>query len=306
MTRPQATAEKSIRALLQRARWDHLPIRRSFVQGGARRAPEPGPLARFIRRHDDRALDLYLLVRAAASGDPWDVTLHSNVWARMLYLKQGAGATSAISKTWRRLEEAQLITRVRRGPLTSVTVLREDGSGNSYTRPKTANDPYFKLPLDFWLAPEGWNRKLSLPAKAALLIALSLTDEFILPYEKAAEWYGISADTIGRGLRELRELELLAVERQLKDAPLAPEGYTLELSYTLKPPFGPLGYSRRQKDWGVAATAPSIVKQDKRSRAGRGVVRILTARTPDEVVEPQQSVASAAAAGRRKPSKSHS
>lgn len=39
-----------------------------------------------LRAHDERSLDLYLLVRAAASSDPWDVTRDAKVWARCLGL----------------------------------------------------------------------------------------------------------------------------------------------------------------------------------------------------------------------------
>lgn len=79
-----------------------------------------------------------------------------------------------------------------------------------------------------------------------LLIALSLEDGFILPYERAKPWYGLSGDTAGRGLRALQHADLLAVRKEYREAPLAPEGYTQRLHYTLKPPFGPKGSASRK------------------------------------------------------------
>jgi hypothetical protein len=65
------------------------------------------------------------------------------------------------------------------------------------------NERYFKIPFGYWLDAEGWHTTLSLRGKAALLIALSLPSPFILPTERAPAWYGISADTLERGLYEL-------------------------------------------------------------------------------------------------------
>ncbi len=98
-------------------------------------------------------------------------------------------------------------------------------------------EPYLKLPFQYWLAEDLWYQKLQLSAKAVLVIALSLPREFILPVEKAQRWYGLSADTTGRGLRSLRKLGLLDVRKEFKKAPLAPQGYTEQLVYSLQGPF---------------------------------------------------------------------
>ncbi|MGH8900153.1 MAG: hypothetical protein ACRDYA_00345 [Egibacteraceae bacterium] len=64
-----------------------------------------GPLARLVRSHDERALDLYLLLRAVAVAEPWKSTKDARVWARVMGLvnAQGDHDISAISKAWRRL-----------------------------------------------------------------------------------------------------------------------------------------------------------------------------------------------------------
>jgi hypothetical protein len=202
-----------------------------------------------VRRHDDRALDLYLLFRAVASARDWAVTESSQLWARALDLGTDASAGAAISKTWKRLEDLGLVERARRGRWASVKPLREDGSGAKYDRPrgKGRADRYFQIPFAYWTAPEGWHRRLTLPGKAMLLVALSRPAGFILPAEKALAWYGLSEDTAERGFRELRHADLLSVRPQYDVAPLAPAGYTEHRRYTLEPPFGPKAARPRRR-----------------------------------------------------------
>ena len=76
-----------------------------------------------------------------------------------------------------------------------------------------------------------------MPAKAVLLIALSLRDDFVLPTEKGKDWYGISRDTTRKGLRELRLHGILSMSQARKVAPLTASGYTFERKYRLCPPF---------------------------------------------------------------------
>ncbi len=80
-----------------------------------------------------------------------------------------------------------------------------------------------------------------MPELTFLVIALSNLDHFPLPAERGPQYYGISADTLQRGARSLRKFGLLETELKRIKAPLAPEGYTYENRYTLKPPFGPKG-----------------------------------------------------------------
>jgi len=256
MQRPPApSGQETIEALLDRSNRRELPIRWSFVQRGTRRAPQPGPLAELVHRHDERALDLYLLLHAAASAEPWNVDLPAAVWARMI-----DAPTGAISKTWRRLEERGLIARERVRRRASITLLREDGQGEAYTHPggTAPRQPYLKLPYPYWR--DGWHQRLSLAAKAMLLIALSLEDGFILPEERAPDWYGISADFAGDGLRALKKAGLLERERTYIKSNLSETGWTEEFHYTLKPPFGPRGRGRRPRR--LRAATPTTAAED--------------------------------------------
>lgn len=241
---PVATQADTINDLLDRAKRSFVPIRKSFVQQGSGKVRERGPLGALLTHRDGRALDLYLLVHAAASAEPFDITLSGEVWARAAGLREGPAAPSAlsglsaISKAFRRLEAVRLITRDRDGSRCKVTLLDEAGTGAAYVRPVDKTERYLKLPHEYWT--EGWSGQLKLPAKVMLLIALSLDDGFYLPVEKGPPWYGISSDTVSRGFEQLIHDELLAVDISQKKAPLSPQGFTTERHYTLKPPFGPV------------------------------------------------------------------
>ena len=77
-----------------------------------------------------------------------------------------------------------------------------------------------------------------------LLIALSLKNPFRPSPEHVPAWYGISADTAGRGLGGLFEHELLTREKRFEDQPLSPAGYSAHYVYELQDPFKPKSASR--------------------------------------------------------------
>jgi hypothetical protein len=134
----------------------------------------------------------------------------------------------------RRLEDRKLIQRGRSGRLSAVTLLQEDGSGEKYEHP-FAEGNYFNLPHKYWT--EEHYRTLSLPAKAMLLIALSLPANFYIPYERAKAWYGISADTAGRGIRELEKAQMVAVERRWEKNHRSDTGWVEQRRYKLLGPY---------------------------------------------------------------------
>lgn len=232
-----ATQLDAIQELLERSKRAELPLRKTFLQQGTGRVRTPGPLAELCRRQDERAFELYLLFHAAASADPYDVVLPAAAWARAIGLGPTTSARSAVSKALRRLEVMRLVRRERTGNRSAVVLLNEAGTGEAYTHPAEDDERYLKLPYAYW--EEGWHLKLELRAKVVLLIALSLSDAFLLPSDRARDWYGISPDTVQRGLRELQGHGLLDVDQRFKTAPLSETGWTTEHRYTLQPPFGP-------------------------------------------------------------------
>lgn len=244
-SKPPAEQQTTVEGLLTAAKRpsERVNVRASFVQGGPQNKPVPGPLHRMLAAHDERALDLYLLHRALVSSEPWTTRpLDSRVWARALGLHNDADrGVTAVSKAWRRLEVTyKLVERGRSGRLTVLTALREDGSGKAYTSPNGGSraERYFTVPFAYWTHEQRWYTTLGFPAKVMLLIGSSLQPGFVLPTEKAHDWYGVSTESAERGLRHLREAGLLDRATTLKDAPLSPTGKTQEYHYTLSKPFG--------------------------------------------------------------------
>lgn len=237
---PTPTQADAIEELVSRSqRKRAVQIRKTFLQQNVKGRPIPGPLHAFVRSHDERALDLYLLVRLVAVRKPYQVAIEAGGWARALGLPRKSGPET-VSRIWRRIADLQLITRRRQSRTACVTLLREDGSGRPYVSPSgTADtgDTYLNIPLEYWT--EGWYSMLGLAGKAMLLIALSLGDGFYLPVEKVKDWYGLSADTATRGLAQLQKCRILVREQKYKKAPLTALGWTFDYRYTLQPPFGP-------------------------------------------------------------------
>jgi hypothetical protein len=230
-----ATPNETVMALLERSRRDFVPIRRAFVQA-PERGGGPGPLASFVRQRRMRSLDLYLLAHAVASKSPFDARFPSAVWARALGDSRERGSAAMVSKQWSWLEVQSLVSSRRVGRLREITLLKEDGSGDPYIHP-TSEGNYFKLPYAYWKG--NFHNRMGLPAKAVLLVSLSLQDDFLLPTERGAAWYGLSRDTVRKGLRTLRLLGLLSFREVRKNAPLAPRGFTFERRYRLRDPFRP-------------------------------------------------------------------
>lgn len=231
--------QAAITELLTRSGRDFVPVRRAFAQDRAR-GGGPGPLAAFVGGRRRRALDLYLLLRALASKEPWDAELPGVVWARLLGLSRQT-SSSVVSRQWDWLEQQRLIEQRKVGRERRLTVLREDGTGRRYQHPGKAADghaaegDYFRLPHLYWDASmQDWS---DLPTKAVLIIALSLSDDFLLPLDRGPQWYGVSKDTLRTGLRGLTTRGFLRTRSFRKPAPLTAAGFTLERRHTLTGPF---------------------------------------------------------------------
>jgi hypothetical protein len=211
------------------------PIRASLIQEfGGKRAP--GPLHLFVAERRLFALQLYLLLHCQALKDPWDKQLPAGTWARALG-KTNRGAESTVSRSWAWLKDNHLVTTEIEQRMVRAYLLNESGNGQAYTRP---TGRFFRLPLAFFR--DGWHQKLKLPGTAVLLIALSKSWRepwFELRTQRESEWFGIGADTLQRGLDELRDAELLFIHpRKVHDAK-ARFGVTTVNNYLLTGPFGP-------------------------------------------------------------------
>lgn len=273
-----ATSAETRDFLLTRAKRLSTPVRKEFVQNPLRVTDRRATLSIFVHNRDLRGLQALLFVLAVTSSgagvDGWSTTLAIPVWARALNLTRDAtdaSAATAVSKVLTRLEQRRLIERDRRGRERKirVTLLREDGSSQPYTRPGDGNsDRFLQLPHAYWT--DGWFSKLDLPATAMLLVALHEKPGFQLPTENMPRWYGWSADTAERGFAALEKYGLLDKTTRLKKAPLSPTGQARVNEYTLIGPFA--------RVLSPAAGSKSKKVGKRRKRGGTAVVRS-TART---------------------------
>lgn len=87
--------------------------------------------------------------------------------------------------------------------------LNESGDGSPFIRPKGHREhgTWFSIPHIYWTGE--YCKTLDLPAKAMLLIALSMKEQFHLPQDRISKWYGISTSTAKRGLDQLIRLGIL-------------------------------------------------------------------------------------------------
>jgi hypothetical protein len=229
---PPATPESTREDLLGGQTRRGPAIRSAFIQqrGGAR---SPGPLRLFVAEKRLFALQLYLLLHCIARSAPWETALPAATWARALD-RTNAGAESTVSRNWAWLQQQRLVRTERHKRMVRAYLLREEGTGEPYSRSRD----FFYFPLAFFRG--AWHRELGLPATAVLLIALDKSKRkpwFQLRTEAQSAWYGISPDTLQRGLDELQNAGLLAVHlRKVHDA-RARYGTTHVNEYALLGPF---------------------------------------------------------------------
>ncbi|MEX1171818.1 MAG: hypothetical protein WEG56_04305 [Chloroflexota bacterium] len=268
---PDVTSAETVDAIVEASkRVQDFPLRREFLQRRVEAVVVPGPMGALVKAGDHRALLLFLMLLTKASAPPWNAALPAAAWARALGidLPESKTARSTISKIWLRLERHGLVSRDRRERLADVFLHREDGLGGEYTSAGEVGENYFRVPLALWLQGpndrQRWYQVLSLPELTVLLIGRTLGDGFRLPFESGPDWYGVSADTISRGVTGLKDKGMLDVNKRFKKAPLSAVGYTAEHRYTLQEPFGPIGHpsgSRR------AAAPPAKTKAKVKVKA---------------------------------------
>lgn len=214
-------------------------VRHLLVQHPRGSAARPSTLGTLVNQRKHRALLLYLLLLTIwpmleKRREPFEGAM----WVRLLRHERGPNWTSSdISKAWTDLEGLGLVERTREGRAVRVTPRREDGSAK-WTAPgqvrKDRKETYFSLPGVFWTS--GLFAELKLPGLAVLLIVAAETsksDEVWLSYERAAEWYGLSAASFKNGTRELEGLGLLTRRPETIKAPLSPTGSTTKWWYSL-------------------------------------------------------------------------
>jgi predicted transcriptional regulator len=250
--KPEVTGRDARTQLLDRNKRPIVPLRHTFVQRPQGESPRHGPLKTFVNNGDLRGLRAYLTIVGASGAQRdgrWATRLDSLVWARLFDAEATATQLAARTGAWRtldRLEQRGLITkgRTERGARhIEVTLLREDASGEPYTRPdgNSENDRFLRIPTAFWKG--GLDAEITLPGLAMLLVVAKEKPWSSYPPDRMDEWYGWSADTTQRGLKALLDHGLVERREAYLRAPLSPTGSTLIYQYRLvkwmRPPAGP-------------------------------------------------------------------
>ncbi|MFD4919594.1 hypothetical protein ACFWNR_41130 [Streptomyces virginiae] len=264
----KASGRDTRTAVLTRSIRANVPLRKTFVQAPKGAASRHGPLRDFVTGRDLRGLKAYLMIVAACSSGAsgWSTRHDSAVWARMMDIQETATDQSARTGAWRtlrRLERRKLITCSRSGTSITVTLLREDGSGDPYDRPRgdTEENLFLQIPAAFWT--KGYDESLDLPGLALLLVVVREKNWSSFPAEKAPDWYGWSADTHERGLKKLLALDLVERREHYTKAPLAPAGVTMAYQYQRTAIVRP----RKPKKQAAAAAAPPTASTPAKSAA---------------------------------------
>ncbi|GAA1356120.1 hypothetical protein GCM10009636_24870 [Arthrobacter koreensis] len=217
-----------------------IPIRKSFVRV-EKGADTPPPLAELVKRGGRGGgviVKLYLALVWRCSGGDFDTDISARTWANLLGLEDpNIKGARRIAKAIKILEECKLISvSPRRGEPSVITLLDESGDKSPYDLPSTSyatkklrRDIYFKVPTTLWT--EGFIQRMSAPAMTMLLILLAEQSGDVSPGEsdgKEVWWsterfpqqYFVSPSMRSRGTKDLRDLNLLYVQR----ASVAPPG----------------------------------------------------------------------------------
>lgn len=225
--------------MLEGTRRTFVPVRRTFVQKPKGTKGPRGSMLALLTR-DGSTLDAYLLIHAlASSSEPHHAGYPAATWAQLARLDEAAtfdAAKSRWSKIVTKLTDLNLIARERKANEMQYLLLDESGNGQPYIRPKGAADGHWlRLPYGYWI--DEYDAALSHAEKLMLLIALDQPVQFALPFNQAANWYGISESTARRGLRGLEDRGLLVKTSSFVASPKSPTGWAEEFRYELQAPF---------------------------------------------------------------------
>ncbi|MDX6453832.1 MAG: hypothetical protein QOH16_3881 [Gaiellaceae bacterium] len=224
--------ERNLAELLRGSHHEDLPIREAYLQTRGT-PPFPGPFSEIVRKRHHHALDAHLLMLAAAAEPPHQLHVNPDFWAVLLRRPSQSLRNSrlALYRSIDTLGDLGLLTQESKLGAPRLQLLGENGSGERYLHPTKTGDRYFTLPHEYWTL--GLDRKLELPGKAVLLLARSLKRYFTLPLANAMNWYGISSDTLRRGMDELVQARIVRYQKANVPTLKAPRGTTVRRTYTL-------------------------------------------------------------------------
>lgn len=213
----------------------NIPIRRSFIRknlGG-----NPVPLIEIVSRGGRGgavALKLYVVLIWRCSAKPFNTSISPRQWAALLGLPDAnhKGARR-VSNALNLLEELKLIRLKRiRGESSLITLLDESGDGSKYSSPPEASreeskqrDLYFKVPVTLWTNENAYAQRMSAGALVMLFLLLDSGSGVPTTLAEGTEqwwsveifqkWYSVSGPMRTRGTKELREMGLLYVRKEV-------------------------------------------------------------------------------------------
>lgn len=260
---PELSPQEMLDAQLAAAKRGWFPLRKTFVQrprGSAEQEHRPSArasvLSDMVRGRHQLPLDFYLTLHAlhpVLDGTP----LKLATWARLMSVDR-AWTSTTVSRAVDTLVDLKLVRREGTGHSPALVLLREDGSGQPWTKPGSEAETgpgYFVIPDDYFTT--GLHARLRLPGKAMFLITLAETQQptkpaFKMAYERAMEWYGISERTAERGYGELSKEKLLLTKVQKVTDRNHPAGRREDTWRALASPYST---HDRQLIQAIAATA---------------------------------------------------
>lgn len=218
--------------------WDShrnaVPIRGAFLQIRYEAGSEPGPLSALVRGRHHHAFDVYAHMLSAAASPPHRLHINPDFWALLARRPSQSrrNARLALYRSLDILESLNLIWPETRLGMPTFQLLDESGNGELYVHPAKRHERYITLPHSYWLT--GLDRMLDLPGKAVLLLARSLRPSgFTLPLARSMDWYGLSRDTLRRGIDELVTAGVIRYGKKDVPAPQAPGGTSVRRTYVL-------------------------------------------------------------------------
>ena len=195
-----------------------MPISEGSVPVSWEFLENPKLAGRMLTKRDERAFDIYLLLLRGFDGNSQGkIKLNYEKIADdlgMLDRMTRTGYRRQIIKSLRKLEDTYEIIRFEPeyGKDATVTLLSYDNPDEIYKAPK---EWYFQVPDNFW--EYGWSRKLSMRAKFSYFINLAYVSIsnanpwWFSSGDVLAERFNVSKWVIGRGMQELRRLNLIDV-----------------------------------------------------------------------------------------------
>ena len=180
---------------------------------------EPNLAGEMMSRHDERSLDVYLLLLRDFEGNPEaKIALDYDKTAKSLGLYEKMNRTAyrrQIIKSLRKLESRYNLIKFEPqfAKEATITLLSYDDSNKAYSYPQ---EWYFQLPASYW--GYGWDRKLSMRGKFCYLINLtyaSISDArpwWFAGRETLSKRFNVGDWMLSSGMQELRKLNLIDVE----------------------------------------------------------------------------------------------